>query len=57
MNFVDDLNKLLVCKTCGYTEEEYESNSIEFNIKMAMYISSISKAKAKIPAMPKPKKK
>ena len=44
MNFNADFNMLIVCKEFGYTEEEYNTNSIEFNIKAGLLISAESKA-------------
>lgn len=54
-NFVSDFNMLLICREFGYTEEEYNNNSIEFNIKAAYLLdaehraSKISKTPQKLP--------
>lgn len=57
MNFADDLNMIIVCEACGYTEEEYmERNSVEFNLKMVKFLNSRAKATNKKPAMPRSKK-
>lgn len=44
MNFISELNMLAVCEAFGYTEDEYNSNSIEFNIMAGMYLDAKSRA-------------
>jgi hypothetical protein len=50
-NFISDFNKLLICREFGYTEDEYDNNSVEFNIKASYLLDSEYRASkvSKIP--------
>jgi hypothetical protein len=44
LNFVPEINKLAICEAFGYTEDEYDKNSIEFNIMAGYYLDAKGRA-------------